>query len=226
MFDVCIIQEACIFSEEMNITKVLCAEVSGVAYHEKWNVLCLRGYINEENYKDLFSIHLMDNVQVDMQSVGGELPTAIRITEHLENYDYDIHVNGVCASACAQFIFLGASEKYIYRDGAVVMHGGPMARHQYQEGRTPEQVQSIDRQMDEFRKFYEVRGINIDLTRTPPADVAKQLSEGKVVFWQPSIEQFIEYGVGRIHYDIYHPNVSVHLKNIQDQGRKDASSPD
>ena len=226
MFEACINPDACIFIEEYSITEVLCEKISDVVYFENWNILCLRGYINEENYRKLFDIKLNEGVRVDMESVGGELPTAIRITEHLEEYGYEIHVSGVCASACAQFIFLGASEKYIYRDGAVVMHGGPMARSQYQEGRTPEQIESIDRQMDDFREFYKIRNIDINLTRTPPDDVAEQLSEGKVVFWQPSIEQFTEYGVRGMHYDIYHPNVYAHLKIIQEQGREDASSPD
>lgn len=70
-----------------------------------------------------------------LRSEGGSLPHATDIVEHLERYSYDAVVDGICASACAQLLFMGARRKIIYKDGIVAVHGGPF---------TDAQIEALD----------------------------------------------------------------------------------
>lgn len=214
MIEACFSVDVCLFSEAMNDIVQMCQGEESILYDQKSNVLCLNGRVDEETFADVFDIDMTPNVRVHMTSPGGELSYAVRITEHLESYGYDFYVSGICASACAQFIALGANSKYILGKGIIAMHGGPMARSQYEEGRSEADISNIDRQMNEFRAFYARRSIDIELTRTPPPTVQEQLAEGLVVFWQPTPEQFYRYGVEGMNYHLSNPNTIQFIRRV------------
>ena len=176
----------------------LCRANTAVTYHSDENVLCLMGSIDIEGEMEaaVRAQPVRDQVMVVAESPGGGLMTAIRITEWLEPYHYDIVVSGPCASACAQFLFMGARHKYVIGDGFVGMHGGPMSDEKIDAVASSEEGRvSLRHQNEAFREFYRSRGLDISVTRSPPPRILERIARGEIVFWMPTLAEFEAAGV-------------------------------
>jgi hypothetical protein len=179
----------------------VCAARRGVHYIEAENILCIEGPIDAEGRLRAAVVEreYRDGLTVVARSDGGSLAGAIDIAEHLGRFRYSIVVDGICASACAQFLFMGADRKIIRGDGIVAMHGGPFSDAQIaampDAGRD-----NIRRERDRFVRFYADRGINIGITNDFPADLRESLAHGEIVFWIPKEDDYARFNVRGITY--------------------------
>jgi hypothetical protein len=179
----------------------LCVALPGVHYIEAENILCIDGPIDVEGRmrSAVLGRKYRDGLTVVARSDGGSLAGAIDMAEHLGRYRYSIVVDGICASACAQFLFMGADRKIIRGDGIVAMHGGPFSDEQI--AAMPDSIRdNIRRETDRFIRFYADRGIGIGITNDFPVKLRALLARGEIVFWIPKEEDYARFNVRGIVY--------------------------
>lgn len=179
----------------------LCADRRGVHYILAENILCIEGPIDPEGRLRgaVLERDYRPGLLVVARSEGGVLDGAIDIAEHLARFRYSIVVDGLCVSACAQFIFMAAGAKIIRAEGAVAMHGGPHSDAQI--AAMPEaHRESIRRQRDRFVRFYADRGIGIGITNDFPRRLLDQLARGEIVFWIPKEADYARFNVHGLLY--------------------------
>lgn len=178
-----------------------CSAADGVTYNRSFNLLCVNGQIDIDGKlrRDIMAQPLRKRVSVVFRSQGGGMSEAIAITRHLERYRYDVIIDGMCASACAQFVFMGARHKYVIGPGIVAMHGGPIADARI-DGMaiSAEGKRALKAEQSAFRKFYRRRKIDIAITQKPPEAVQKRLDAGEMVFWAPKRNEFAMFGVRNV----------------------------
>jgi hypothetical protein len=58
-------------------------------------------------------------------SGGGNGLAALAIGTLIHKHGWDVEVVGVCASACANFIFPAGKTKYLHQNALLLFHGGP-----------------------------------------------------------------------------------------------------
>lgn len=180
-----------------------CKGQTSSVYIEAENILCLTGRLasDKTNLALIESFPLRQNLRVGLSSEGGDIDIAMDIVEHLEKFQYTAFVHGICASACAQFLFMGAERKVIGANGVVGMHGGPFSDGQIDAMDRSESSKEIIRTTrNRFVKFYEDRDINIKVTYDFPKELLDQLAQGKIVFWIPLKNDFDRYAVKGLVY--------------------------
>lgn len=149
----------------------LCADRRGVHYMEAQNLLCIDGPIDVAGRLRAAVVdrEYRDGLIVVVRSDGGSLAGAIDIAEYLGRFRYAIVVDGICASACAQFLFMGADRKIIRGDGIVAMHGGPFSDAEI-AAMPAAGHDNIRRERDRFVRFYAPRAgsASASPTTSPP----------------------------------------------------------
>jgi len=60
--------------------------------------------------------------QLDITSIGGENPSAIRIGKIILDRHITVVVSGICMSACASYIFLSAERRLVRPNSLVIFH--------------------------------------------------------------------------------------------------------
>ena len=181
----------------------VCNEHSETTYIEENNILCINGSLarDQTSVSQIESFPLRKNLKVSLKSDGGDIDVAMDIVEHLEKFDYTAYVHGICASACAQFLFMGGKERVIGGKGAVGMHGGPFTDEQIDAMDRSESSKAVLRKTrDRFVAFYRDRQIDIRITYDFPEPLLEQLAEGKMVFWMPKEDDFKRYSISNIVY--------------------------
>jgi len=160
-------------------------------------IVCIKGKIQRETAADFFS--LVDKQApkfIVLESEGGFLSPAIDIGDYLRGKEITAIVNGICASACAQFIFLAARQKVVLPNGGVFFHGGPIPDQKIREMQlTSAQKESLLQEQVRFKNFYASRNISMDLLSNPPEHVQERLSKGEMVFWTWSKKALENFGV-------------------------------
>lgn len=181
----------------------VCADRTAIHYAAAENVLCINGPIDVEGrMRDaVIKRDYRPRLIVVARSDGGSLAGAIDMAEHLRRFRYSIVVDGICASACAQFLFMAAEQKVIRADGIVAMHGGPFTDEQIEAlDLTPEGRENIRRESDRFVQFYRKLGIGIGITNDFPPRLREQLARGEMVFWIPKEADFRRFNVSGLAY--------------------------
>lgn len=174
-----------------------------VEYLENERVLCINGPFDEkkEIRNAVLAYDFKKKITVVIKSAGGYLRDSIDVTYHLEKKGYDVVVDGMCASACAQFIFMGSDKKYIINNGIVAIHGGPKSDEQIDQLEYTEDIKlKLKQERDELVKFYKDRNIDLGITRNFPQVLLDKLSKGELVFWIPKEDDFKNYGVSKLRY--------------------------
>ncbi len=178
-----------------------CEPVEGVSLDEASNTICFNGAIDHNTF-DLIKTLPIDRsrpLHLVANSDGGVVNPSIDITEYLDNYN--IYVTHHCLSACAQFLFMQAENKYIIHDGIVAIHGGPIpVRDIIDFDSSDEDKINLIRENLRFAQFYHDRKINMDILTNPPAVVRERLAAGETVFWLPKKAEFELNNVHNIHY--------------------------
>jgi hypothetical protein len=179
----------------------LCAGRRGVRYEEAENVLCLQGPIDVEGRMRaaVLARRYRRGLVVVARSDGGSVPGAIDIADYLARWRYSIVVDGICASSCGQFLFLGARTKLIRGEGVVGMHGGPFSEAQL--AAMPAAVRPHIRSDNQrFKRFYAKRRIGIGITNDFPPKLRAELAKGRIVFWIPKEADYARFHVRGVTY--------------------------
>lgn len=175
-----------------------CIGLRGVHVIQDGRVVCLRGKINPTMFLDLLRQRgkIEQRPYVIVSGIGGYLDSSIYIARLLDTYDPVSVAGDMCASACAQILFLMGRHR-------VVLHCADLAIHRGLDtvpailatDRDDEFKQRLIANISRFKKFYRDRHIDLGRMTTPPPDIQKRLDAGKIVFWPWSINQLRSFGV-------------------------------
>lgn len=184
-----------------------CAHVTeGVIYEKRANAICIRGPIAENSGAQfstliafLKSTGRFDNNDkpiVVMSSPGGFAGKAMDIGDEITKNKLDVVVDGVCASACAQFLFMGGRNKFILDNGVLAFHGGPISEDTI-NGMPITEINKtlLNAENSRFSDFYARRGLDMRMLTEPPNHIRPRLAKGEMVFWTWSSKELESFGV-------------------------------
>ncbi len=186
--------------ESAHIAKI-CEATEGIFIDEASNTICFNGLIDHSTPLLVKALPIDRNrsLRLVANSDGGIVNPSIDIAEYLDSYD--IYVTQHCLSACSQFLFMQAKNKYVIHQGIVAIHGGPVPKEDIMALDFPDKDKNLlILEGVRFEKFYHDRGINIDILTTPPVHLHDRLRAGEIIFWMPKKAEFEHYGVHNIHY--------------------------
>lgn len=170
---------------------------SELRYFENSNILCVNARIDTDGALagKIEKFDLGPHVLLVIKSPGGGLMQALRIFRHLRKYDYDVVTDGICASACAQIIFLGADDKAVLSKGVIAFHGRPIEDATIDAMDVSDEVKAnLKREQIEFRNFYREVGVDIALISVLPDRFADDFKPHEQ-FWVPNCQELTDAGV-------------------------------
>jgi hypothetical protein len=179
----------------------ICQSAEGVSLDKASNTVCFNGIIDKD------TAALVKNLPIDRKrplrlvanSDGGIVNPSIDIAEFLG--EYDIYVTQHCISACSQFLFMQAKNKYVIRDGVIAIHGGPIPIKDILDLDYPDKDKlNLIKENLRFAQFYQDRKINMDILTKPPKRLHARLAAGEIIFWMPEKAEFANNNVHNIHY--------------------------
>lgn len=184
-----------------------CAHLEkGIAFTGNERAICVSGYINDQRAVDfLNNIRVADKLGLKISEVvisgpGGSVEPAIIIAREIKRRNLDTVVGGLCASSCAQFLFVAGKQKFILSKGVVVFHGGPIPESQFIEmNLSKDAIVSISRLNEIFRQFYKDLKLNMDMLTKPPKKIQERINAGEIVMWSWSVKKLHEFGVEQVY---------------------------
>lgn len=91
---------------------------------ENDGVLYYDGIITSDVSPDIIKTINKNNIKIlSINSMGGDVSSAIKIGEALFEKGIDVSVRTVCASACANYIFPAGKKKYVNKESFLLWHG-------------------------------------------------------------------------------------------------------
>ena len=109
------------------------------------DTLTLTGFINSDRFVEardcLVRSAAAKKTFVVKESGGGDAAAAIALGLLIHRHHWDVEVIGVCASACANYIFPAGKTKYLHQHSLLLFHGGP-----YQQNML-EMAEQLDHQL-------------------------------------------------------------------------------
>jgi hypothetical protein len=82
------------------------------------------GSITEESVRNFKKKYVDIEIKyLDISSGGGQLLPSIELADWVREKNIVVKIRGICASACANFVFPAAHEKLIVSPGLVIWHG-------------------------------------------------------------------------------------------------------
>lgn len=187
-------------SQPIEISKI-CDGSEGVFLDKASNTVCFNGSIEHDtpSLVKALSIDRSRPLHLVANSDGGYVNASIDIAEYLGQYD--IYVTNHCISACSQFLFMQAKNKYVIHHGVVAIHGGPIPVRDIIDFEYTDEIKiNLIRENLRFEKFYSDRNINMDILINPPAHLHDRLAAGEIIFWMPKKTEFEQNNVHNIHY--------------------------
>jgi hypothetical protein len=88
-------------------------------------VVCVYGDINRSMANAFLQLDMTKTDAVVLSSPGGSVASALDMVEHMGLDQHTIVVDGLCASSCANYLFLAARWKIVPEDSVVAWHGAP-----------------------------------------------------------------------------------------------------
>jgi hypothetical protein len=117
------------------------------------NVLCIIGDITRNEANEAIRILKENDIRnIYIWSGGGDSAAALDIADQIRTMDIDIYVWQLCASSCANYLFLAASRKHVLPESVVAWHAVPHA-----DPSDPAVFQQLDRR---HREFFEGLGLD------------------------------------------------------------------
>jgi len=106
-------------------TDTLCADLSGRMGFSPEST--------EQFLQMLAALPASTSPKIIVQSPGGMVELGMEMGEAIVARHAAVYVHGTCASSCANYMFLGAAERHIMKDGVVMFHGGVTRSSMQQE---------------------------------------------------------------------------------------------
>ena len=91
---------------------------------ENGSILSFTGEITETDVNDLKKINYSNVNKLIVNSSGGETLYSMEIGEIIYENGWNIEVDQLCASSCANYFFPSANEKTVLENAIVAFHGG------------------------------------------------------------------------------------------------------
>jgi hypothetical protein len=92
------------------------------------DAIVVQGVIDDAAVKQFRKIVDSGVEKVHLRSPGGTVAAAIEIAREIRKRNIDVVVDGRCASACANYLFVAGRRKSVVGDGILLMHGGASFR--------------------------------------------------------------------------------------------------
>lgn len=182
------------------------AEGHKLSYNEEIGLLCYQDFINLENLLALQSIKTGPATVLVMDSNGGTALSSIQMAELLWPDNFDIIVDGVCLSACANYLFPAAQKKYLTIEqgrqsekSLIGYHGGVLVAEFAIKPNKEKEKEIRQNLYRKERAFYEKIGVSPDLPYKTPERYKEWMATapGKP-FWSYRKEEFAAFGVDNI----------------------------
>jgi hypothetical protein len=112
-----------LFSVEINH----CANSNGqkIKFISSMSLICIDGHIDgdmERKFIDNFSSYYS---KIVVNSTGGSARSSLVIGRKILESNMTVIVSNMCASSCANYIFLAGHKKYVSKGAVLIWHGGP-----------------------------------------------------------------------------------------------------
>ncbi len=195
--------------DQLNYHAQLCKNNKEIIkYFPKENTLCITGeidwggdfYVPGPHIIALKKIKIKQNVTTILSSSGGEITNSIMIAKYLSKYKYKSVVSGFCSSSCAQFLFLGAKQRFIMPRSYASMHGGPFTDKEIDQIDINKKIKiKLKKSMKSWRNVYSERNIPIEITYQFPEFAMEKRAKGEDVLWVPNKKDYEKYGI-EVHY--------------------------
>ena len=137
------------------------------------------GQINDETV-DL-AIRALETGYFDkllIDSLGGFTKAGVRLGRYLNGQDIDLYVDGICMSACSQFVMLGARRVALRENSIVAMHDTQMATNLLTGPRLRSPESDADPALE--AGFYEEIGVPGEVLYVPLAQLRPSCLAGAV----------------------------------------------
>lgn len=106
---------------------------------------------------------------LEVTSIGGDVVPAIEMAEIVRTKDIRVVVDKICASACAQYLFLGSERRSVKPDSLVLFHGSPeLLREEYSASGNSHAADLYNRGASMEREFYDRVGVSRDFFELAP----------------------------------------------------------
>ena len=202
----CHADESDLFADARRAFQECSILASGIAYAKSSQALCVKGNIDYSLARD-FGTYLKNTEQlgdkiryVVISGQGGELRPAIEIGSKIGDAKLDVVVGDICASSCAQFLFVAGKRKIMLTGGVVLFHGGPIPNSMIDAMNLPASAElSIHNQNREFEEFYSARKIDMRMLTDPPDEIRARIASGELVMWSWPQKNLEDFGVTDIH---------------------------
>jgi hypothetical protein len=114
------------------------------------NVLYISGEIYEGDFEKFSKSISEGNVSFAiLNSVGGNALEAMRIASVMSDMKLNTVVSDICASSCANYLFLAGNKKIIMQHGVVIWHGS----YSQECGHTIAKSDFVNKSKDEIENF-------------------------------------------------------------------------
>ncbi|WP_158966757.1 hypothetical protein [Paraglaciecola sp. L3A3] len=164
---------------------------------DKKMVLNYTGKLNQkglEEFRETFYSTKPFPRLLKISSVGGSAKIAMDMADIMLENNMDVHINKMCMSACANYIFLAGNRKFLEKDSLLVWHGGiqdiTQVERLYESAikNTKEKGQHTDYDLDEHSRNQPK--INMSLQ---PSDLAEDKFNDHEQVKQKLLEKIQEY---------------------------------
>jgi ATP-dependent protease ClpP protease subunit len=133
-----------------------------------YNVLKNKGYWVDEvtitgditvnsyvQFKKIFDKSIVTPKKILIDSGGGDALAALAIAKIIQQHRINVEVNSLCASSCANYIFIAGNEKIIGPSAIIMFHGGPTQENMMQLSREAETFLTINK-IETVKTFGEI----------------------------------------------------------------------
>jgi hypothetical protein len=166
------------------------------------DVACVYGEIDKSMAASFNGLDMSRIDTIVIQSPGGSVASALDMAEHMGLFQKTLVVDGLCASSCANYLFLAARYK-IVPDGAMVgWHGAPPRPEGWIApiGMTATAAQFMGDTIIRSAAFFQRVGVTDRIARET-SDGLEIARPGPGEFWSHSYNDLVlRYGVGGILY--------------------------
>ena len=130
------------------------------------STLCLQGDITQDGANEAISILKYNDIsRILVTSTGGDAYAAISMAFQMLKGNIDVYVSGICASSCANYIFLAGTRKFILKNSVVAWHGAPLPQ--------PSDSANLLNIWEMHKVFFRMIGVDDHLTYEIPCDILK-----------------------------------------------------
>lgn len=97
-------------------------------YAPEKSQICIDGNFGGDTSKEVIEqikkSSTQNNVTLVIRSLGGDINPAIEISEEIQRGNFTIVVHEICASSCANYIFIAGKKRVVLPEGLLLFHGG------------------------------------------------------------------------------------------------------